>query len=77
MQLGVLDESDRNCSFDCFDKNFKYKIGRNEFISFGSRFVFFNLGRKIVDFRLLERCLLPTTCCTSLQSSPPNPEAVV
>ena len=24
----------------------------------------------------LERCLLPTTCCTSLQSSPPNPEAV-
>ena len=25
----------------------------------------------------LEKCLLPATCCTSLQSSPPNSEAVV
>ena len=35
-----------------FDKNVKFEIGRNEFISSGSRFVFFNLGRTIVDFRL-------------------------
>ena len=26
-----------------FDKNVKFEIGRNEFISSGSRFVFFNL----------------------------------
>ena len=52
MQLGVLDESDRNGSFDSFDKNVKFEIGRNEFISSGSRFVFFILGRTIVDLRL-------------------------
>ena len=35
-----------------FDKNVKFEIGRNEFIPSGSRFVFFNLSRTIVNFRL-------------------------
>ena len=35
-----------------FDKNVKFEIGQNEFVSSGSRLVFFNLGRTIEDFRL-------------------------
>ena len=78
MQLRVLDESDRNCSFDCSsDINVKKssKLVEMSLPDLDSSSSILAGGLWISD--CLEKCLLPTTCCTFLQSSPPNPEAVV